>query len=143
MTVMSARSAVLKERFRITAGRDFCARPRSTIQTSPRLGTSFLLVYQCKGLRRDGSQFVIGKRTIILRSDSACNSLIHAQLFSAREPFKSVQNCLRLTARRLKLGCRGRIASLSMRKESQLTLLVHGVEFACHQWPMWRNWQTR
>src|SRR5208282_6326543 len=44
ITLMSARSESLHARLRIRAGRGFWTMPRSTSQTSPRLGTRLLLV---------------------------------------------------------------------------------------------------
>jgi hypothetical protein len=50
---------------RIKAGRAFWTMPRSTNQTSPRLGTRLLLVQQGKGLGSNARQVIVRQGAVI------------------------------------------------------------------------------
>ena len=50
--------------FRMSAGRTLAAIPRSTIQTSPRLGMGLLLIKQDKRLVRENREFVVRQRAV-------------------------------------------------------------------------------
>jgi len=65
MTVIRARSESENGTLMSSAGRTFSAMPRSTSQTSPRLGIGFLPVQKGEGLRGQLGQCFIGDVTII------------------------------------------------------------------------------
>src|SRR2546425_1022436 len=95
-TVIKTRSVSLKERFRIRPGRTFCAMPKSTIQTSPRLGTVFLLIQQGKTLGGSSDQFLVRQRSVFFRNYAAGDRFVNIPLFGARQSLELLQNGLGL-----------------------------------------------
>src|ERR1035437_9799357 len=99
---MSARSDSLNARLRIRAGRAFWTMPRSTSQTSPRLGTRLLLVEQGKSLGSNGRQVIVRQRAVITGSHGASDRLVHGVLLVTRQASEPLQHRLCLCAHALK-----------------------------------------
>src|SRR5208282_3640000 len=70
--------------FKTSAGRTFCARPRSTTQTSPRRGI-FLLVVQGKDAGGGGGQLVIRRRGVIKLGRAVKNDAAELPLLAGRK----------------------------------------------------------
>src|SRR5260221_10988841 len=118
MTVIIARSFVPQGPLRITAGRTFWIMPRSTNQTSPRLGTLFLVVQHLKshaGAFRD----VVIRQWLTVEfnrgrffANAPRQFPPHLALFRERQSFELLQNALSLCAHSGEhYSCRGKIAS--------------------------------
>src|ERR1700722_10253877 len=103
MTLIKARSVSRNARLRIRAGRIFWAIPKSTSQTSPRLGTVLLFVQKSEALGGDRSQVVVRQWAIIRRCYLAGNRLIYGQLIEARQSAKLINDRFGFAAHRPKI----------------------------------------
>ncbi len=73
-----------------SAGRTFCAMPKSTCQTSPRLGSMGLFfVKGSKGCRCESGEIIVGE--IVAHGNRFRHGMVQLQLFSDRKLFDDIE----------------------------------------------------